>query len=226
MKEAFELAAAIIAGLGGGGAIVWALSSLIGKVWANKILEKEKAEYAKDIEYYKSELNKEVQRINAIQDKALYISKAQYDNEYHIYQEIWEKMNECILITKMLYPTFENRPVDKDECEKYQEEKLKRYRMVFKDYLLIIDRFAPFYKKEFYDYFISVRDKCNEIGNIFNTYEFEVKYSLTYAMARDSRMTVEEYKKVYTTLPSEIDDIKNKLQEEIREYLLSLQLVE
>lgn len=224
--EAIELAAALITGLGGGGAIVFGLSSWIGKVWANRILEKEKAEHSKEIEHYKSELNKELQRVNAIQDKALYISKAQYDNEYRIYQEIWEKMFNCVMHTKMLYPQgLQTVPSDPDEFEKYQLEKYKKHAESFNSYLSIIDRYAPFYKKEFYDMFTEIRIKCREIGMLFHMYELEVKYSDSFQMARGTRMSREDRNKVYHTIPSEIDEIVERLKTEIRDYLLSLQLV-
>ncbi|MDD3066720.1 MAG: hypothetical protein PHO48_02715 [Candidatus Gracilibacteria bacterium] len=56
IKEVFEIALAVIASLGGGGFLVFALSSWLGKVWASRILESEKQEYKKEIEKYKKEL--------------------------------------------------------------------------------------------------------------------------------------------------------------------------
>ncbi len=227
MTNAFELAFAIITGLGGGGAIVFALSSWLGKVWANRILEKEKSEHAKEIEHYKSELKKELQRINAIQDKALYISKAQYDNEYGIYQEIWEKMFDCVIHTRHLYPSgLTDRPVDGEGLEKYNMDIYKRYTEAFNQFSLAAERNAPFYKKEFYDVFICARQKCNEIGNIFKMYEIDVKYSMSFAMARDTKMDTKTNEKVYGTFHTEIEELSAKLREDIRNYLLSLRLVE
>jgi hypothetical protein len=46
-EEAFKFSAAVIASLGGGGVLVWALSSYLGKLWATRILEREKLELAK-----------------------------------------------------------------------------------------------------------------------------------------------------------------------------------
>jgi hypothetical protein len=40
--EPFEIAQAVLLSLGGGGAIVFGLSSFLGKVWAQKILQSEK----------------------------------------------------------------------------------------------------------------------------------------------------------------------------------------
>lgn len=40
VKDIFSTAFAVIASLGGGALIVWALSSYLGKIWAEKLLEK------------------------------------------------------------------------------------------------------------------------------------------------------------------------------------------
>jgi hypothetical protein len=45
MHDAFTLGATIIASLGGSGAITLALSHFIGKTWADRALEKQRAEY-------------------------------------------------------------------------------------------------------------------------------------------------------------------------------------
>lgn len=79
--------------------------------------------HQKEIETYKSELQKETERLSAIQDKALYISKAQYDNEYRVYQEIWGKLHACTVSTIRLYPGYEEIPTEAAEYKKYQENK-------------------------------------------------------------------------------------------------------
>src|SRR5215510_13537465 len=43
--QAFKVASSILASVGGGALIVFALSSWLGKVWANRILEADKLKY-------------------------------------------------------------------------------------------------------------------------------------------------------------------------------------
>ena len=52
----WELAGAIILSVGGAGLLVTGLSSWLGKVWATRIADAERARFAKDLEGYKSEL--------------------------------------------------------------------------------------------------------------------------------------------------------------------------
>lgn len=54
--EAFEIAQAVLLSLGGGGIIVIALSSYIGKIWAKRILQNEKNEHDKELSSFKIKL--------------------------------------------------------------------------------------------------------------------------------------------------------------------------
>ncbi len=54
--ELLELSAAILASIGGGGAIILGMSSWLGKVWAERILNKEKSKYAEDLEAFRNKL--------------------------------------------------------------------------------------------------------------------------------------------------------------------------
>jgi hypothetical protein len=55
--EAFEIAQAFILALGGGALIVFGLSSFLGKLWAQRILQNEKSEHEKLIAQFKHQLD-------------------------------------------------------------------------------------------------------------------------------------------------------------------------
>lgn len=57
-SDAFRVITAAIVSLGGGSALVWGMSSWLGKVWAARILERERATYAKELENRKAELTR------------------------------------------------------------------------------------------------------------------------------------------------------------------------
>lgn len=226
IKEVFEIAGAILASLGGGSVIVFGLSSWLGKVWANRILENEKAEHSKDLEQYKRELTEELEKIKSLNDKALYVSKAQYDNEYKIYMEIWDKLHECVTYTLLLYPQgLESVPVDDKKREEYVVNKLDDFTKRFNDFSMIVDKYAPFYRKDFYDSFISLRIKCSAQGNLYKLWEVERKHNLSYSAVRDNPMPDKSYEEAWSKNPVEIFNHENELREKIREYLLNLQLV-
>jgi len=61
----FAIAAAIIGSLGGGGLLVFALSSWLGRIWATRIMEREKAALITSIEAVKAELTRSIEREKA-----------------------------------------------------------------------------------------------------------------------------------------------------------------
>lgn len=62
LSELFEVAVSVLASVGSGGAIVLGLSSWLGKVWAERLMEKEKAHYQKELEDFKAQLSREGER--------------------------------------------------------------------------------------------------------------------------------------------------------------------
>lgn len=224
MKDIFEIISAVLLSIGGGGAIVFALSSWLGKIWATRILEKEKNEYTKDIEKYKTQLEKEITNLNFNNEKAIFVTKLQYEKEFAIYLELWEDLSECTQRTLLLYPTLENMPSNEKEREKYQSEKYSSYVEAYNQYLKTMNKYAPFYNDSFDEVLEKIRYDCASIGSIFNAYNFEVKYSDSFAMVRDSKMTIEEHRDVYINLPKAIKSNLKKLKEEIRVYLKKLQV--
>lgn len=225
MEEAFKVAGAIIASIGGSSVIILGLSSWLGKVWANRILQDEIKKHTLEIEDFKGKLNKEIAVANSIIDKSTHVTKLQYDKEFSIYIEIWEKLAECVVSTKHLYPIFENKPAKEEELEEFNNEKYSKFVTDFNEFSRIITKYSPFYEESLFNGFIELRNLCSRQGGLFKTYNFDVKYSLTYALARDTKMTAEEHKEVYVEFPKKIDELQTSLQRKIREHLKSLQTI-
>lgn len=104
-KQIFELIGAVFASIGGAGAIIFALSSFFGKMWANKLLEKQKAEYQKDIEDYKSALSRELENVKASNEKLTYITKVQYDIEISAIRDLNCKAHKLAVICFTVVPS-------------------------------------------------------------------------------------------------------------------------
>lgn len=225
MKEIFEIAGAILFSTAASGSIIYLLANLIGKSWANIFVEKNKAKLNKDLECYKNELKKEYTKYNLNSEKATYISKAQYDNEFKIYMEIWDKMSICIRESINLYPMgIENVPIDEKEKEEYQIKKYQRYAEAFNEYSTFINKYAPFYKKDFYEKFSEVRKSCAYLGNKYEDCKFGVKNNLSLKGAKEEILR-NEYNKELFEKQKYLSGISEKFSSEIREYLLSLKII-
>src|ERR1700726_78143 len=66
ISELFSVAGAALLSLGGAGVVLVGLSSWLGKVWASRILEREKAELSKSIEATKAELTRSIEHEKAV----------------------------------------------------------------------------------------------------------------------------------------------------------------
>ncbi|EPC3543473.1 hypothetical protein ACRZCT_003096 [Aeromonas hydrophila] len=61
LKELLEIAGVILGSLGGGAAIIFGFSSWLGKVWANRLMEKEKAEHTRELESLRNRLTQDTE---------------------------------------------------------------------------------------------------------------------------------------------------------------------
>ncbi len=86
-EEVFTISAAILGSVGGAAAIIFGLSSWLGKVWANRILEKDKLKYTTELEKIKTELQGASQKQNLI--FSLY-----FEGQFKLYNDLWISLSE------------------------------------------------------------------------------------------------------------------------------------
>lgn len=221
MKEVFTVASAIFASIGGAGVIILGLSSWLGKVWANRILESEKKEHNKEIEHYKSRLELELQKVHYANDKANYISKKQYEMEFTIYLEIWESLIDLNQKTFNLFRTYDRIPENEEELKEYKLAKFEEYRVSYNLFFKLVKKYLPFYNKNISEKFIEFRDLCFEQGVTFGTYVAEPlidnNEDWTYDMSKDEKHQARR------VMPKRIQELQDEIAVIIRDYLLSLQ---
>ncbi|MGA2047354.1 MAG: hypothetical protein ABSG96_06660, partial [Terracidiphilus sp.] len=90
--SAFQLATAIIASLGGGCAIVFGLSSYLGRIWAERLTEKEKHKYADMLQAAKGELDKATNRYQVELDSLGLVHKLRTTEEFSRLGQLWKQM--------------------------------------------------------------------------------------------------------------------------------------
>ncbi len=137
-EDILKIVATCIASVGGAGAIIWALSSFFGKMWANKILEKQKAEYQKDIEEYKNALSCELEAVKATNEKLTYISKVQYDIEIDAIKNITQSSH------RLLLTCFSILPFEKSLLQN-QAELIARHDSYYDHFITCMNTFMDVY---------------------------------------------------------------------------------
>ena len=86
-EDIFKLAGAIVTSVGGAALIMMALSSWLGKVWANRILEKDKLKYSSELEKLKTNLQNESQ-------KQQFVFSMYFEGQFKIYNNLWLALSE------------------------------------------------------------------------------------------------------------------------------------
>lgn len=91
LKAAFEWLAAIVVALGGTSAIVFALSKWSGGILANKLLEKDKARYLRELEEIKAKYLTDLEKDKAKYQRELEGVKTEYQTELEVRKSELEK---------------------------------------------------------------------------------------------------------------------------------------
>lgn len=107
IKDLFTISSAIIASLGGGALLVIALSNWLGKLWANRFMNTERAKHEEDLEQLRSQLLKEIEGY-----------KIALKNSEFIFQKQYEAASELVALQSHIAPKYTFPEMDwHDACE-------------------------------------------------------------------------------------------------------------
>ena len=207
MSEFWQTVIGILGSVGIGGAVVAALSSWLGKVWANRLMAEEKAKYEKELE----RLSKHLERKN-------YVSKVRFDAEFAIYRELSKTLVIMEQNASLLFPEsglFFGPQDTQAQKELYQ----KNYQAAFNAYIAFSHCLASncaFISEKIFQDFESIRKKvCHQV----NFYPMLFLWDNKPAIAQENeekcwRYTAEIYKE------------QQALQNKLREYLKTLDVMD
>ena len=150
LKEVWEIAGAVILSLGGGGAIVVALSSWLGKVWASRILEEDRAKFARELERLKTDLDRTTRLLQGEIEKTLFVTKTHFETEFQILREIWQEVSVVRASMSALRPKFDIVDIRQTPEERLTECFAAYVPAVLK-LIQTVDRNSPFYPQEIYE---------------------------------------------------------------------------
>ncbi len=196
-NTAFE----VLGSIASGGAIVMAISSWLGKVWANRIMAKETAEYKERLE----RLCKELERKN-------YVSKVRFDAEFAIYRELNDSTAEMIRTSYWLYPDGGDIvPEDEDKLKEIYKQRFKEASQAHNNAVRILGANCAFISEDIYDSFLEIANLCS---TQISSYSFDIKHDFH---GKSSQKCHERTDEIFE---------KNKLlQRQLREYLKTLDVL-
>lgn len=84
--EIFKISGAILGSVGGAALIMLSLSSWLGKVWASRILEKDKLAYSSELERIKNQLHADA-------EKKQLVFSLYFEGQFKLYNDLWVSLS-------------------------------------------------------------------------------------------------------------------------------------
>lgn len=215
MTKIQEIWLFIVAALGGSSVLTACIIKKGASFLSDVFLKGVEVKYEQIIEKYKAQLERETNKLNALTSKILHVAESQYDKEFEIYLNIWDALTEC---RKSLNSVIEKIDLERpaysyDDQRDILEEGLKTYLKSYADYEKKVDKYAPFYKKEFFEKLINIKKEFLEIIDRMD------EINILDLISSESEVAYLKNKIII------IDNEKQILEDGIREYLQGLQVL-
>lgn len=210
IDDILKLAAAIITSIGGSAVIIVAISKWFGEILAQKLLSDIGHRHEKDIEQYKFNLQNMSVEFSALLNHSVEVTKKQYDMEIEIYKNIWNALFDVYNCLSYI-DDFVN-PSGSDS-EEYIRRLVQHYSDFSQKVNILkreIDSTAPFYKESVYNNLCKLKDICFELLDILEK------------GTNVCGLSIDNINKINTFIKQEMEQLKDDLIEDIRNYLLAL----
>jgi hypothetical protein len=130
LTDTIFIGASVVASLGGGAAIVFALSNWLGKVWADRLMQKERQDYALQLEHLRNSLRLASEEQLASLRSQLDIAKETRVREHLDRVTIYRTAVDLIagLVAKIQMILLQRRgPLTPDELHEFEVQRLRVY---------------------------------------------------------------------------------------------------
>lgn len=156
----------LIAGALGGSIAIAGLWRWLGDVMLGKIIEGEKARYTKELEGLKAKFAHELETYRARLDRAVFVTRAQFEVELDAYKRVFEGLGEVRLAIGGTRPMIGVSAADETREEKLKRlaERLDVLIEAHDRTLKIIEHLSPFYP----------RDICNKLNECLTAARGEI----------------------------------------------------
>jgi hypothetical protein len=127
---------------------------------ARNLAKKEDIEdLTRKVELVKHEFTAEVERLKAGLDRATHVSKRQFDVEFAIYRDVWEKLVVLRQAFFALRP-FVSEIVPPQVGQERLQRRIDAFNSAYAEFVNAADRNQPFYSEEVYQELSAIIDIC------------------------------------------------------------------
>ncbi len=148
-EDIFKTLAAVFVSVGGAGAIFFGLSSYLGKVWANRILESDRARFTQEIEALKAQFEATNRKLQAQLDKRVHVSRIQFETEFQGLQKVWQAIANLRSAMSPVRPEITLSSPNEDYLTRFHENR-DRFLMALSEFIKVVDSQSPFYTEEIF----------------------------------------------------------------------------
>jgi hypothetical protein len=118
--DAFKIASSILVSIGGGAAI----TSLLGKIWVEKILSSDRDKYNRQLEKLKSDLSSDIEKLKNQLALKLDISKRFSEKQFYLYNDLWSSLCDLRIAGNNLWESATKARLKKF-AEQLKKQKIK-----------------------------------------------------------------------------------------------------
>lgn len=150
MHDLSRIALEVLGSITTAGVIILALAGWLGKVWASRILEQDKAKYNREMEELKNKLNKELESYKSQIDLAKLVLSRYSENQFNLYNKLWSSLCDLKIAGNMLWnkADVENLLDFTDRLRKTKEEVIKGALLIedshYKQLIELLDKFSNY----------------------------------------------------------------------------------
>jgi hypothetical protein len=150
-RDALEVGLIVIASLGGGGAIVLGLSNWLGRVWADRLAERQRFDSERELANQRGRIDQALARLDAALEHRNLVLQRLADIELQGLRECWQRARECHVHVNGL------RPVDSGTDEDAFRERWKALGEAHNAFLSKLGEFEPFLEDPITDLLEKIR---------------------------------------------------------------------
>lgn len=200
----------IVGGAIGGTATILGLSKWLGDVWLGRLLEKEKAKYAREIEQLKAEFAQELERYRTQLDRSIFVTRVHFETEFDAYKTVFGKLAEMRLQFGGLRPSTDIVPANDTKAAKLERlsQAVIKAQESFNDLITTSENLSPFYPAEIYEQIL----ECQRIASLeINDIRTSSLDEFTLQWFGRGRQNLNQFMAAYSNVSTMIRDRISKL---------------
>lgn len=216
MEEIYKIISIVIGAAGGTGALILTLFNFTANKVAKRLESKYELRLNKELEQYKSKLQKDVDKLNYKLENSNHISKVLFDVKIELYRKLSEAFYQVILCSNSLIPVgIEMTSTDRKEEENIKSEQYKNLSDAVLNAQNLLYSSIPFITSEQYESYQTILNMSRE-----HLFDFSRRWCITDFSESKKTLQPEAYERTRNI----IDSFKT-LSKEINSYLSSLVII-